>query len=264
MVPGPVIGVVHLLPLPGSPRYGGRMGPVVARAVADARAYARGGADGLIVENYGDLPFFKEALPPETIAAMACCAAEVRDAAGLPFGVNALRNDARGALGVAAATGAAFVRVNVHAGVCATDQGLVEGRAAETLRVRRLLGAEIAILADVHVKHGVPLGSASIAGAARDLVERAGADAIIVSGTATGEPTDLDDLRAVREAVPDAFLLAGSGVRTETVGEVLGFADAVIVGTALKRGGRTAAPVDPARVLRFTRAARRAARGRGR
>ncbi len=263
-LPGPVIGVVHLLPLPGSPRYGGRMGPVVARAVGDARAYAGGGADALVVENYGDAPFFKEALPAEAIAALACCAAEVRDAVNLPLGINALRNDARAALGIAAAVGAAFIRVNVHAGVCATDQGLVEGRAAETLRLRRLLGAEVSILADVHVKHGAPLVPGSIADAARDLIERAGADAIIVSGTATGAPADLDDLRAVREAVPHVFLLAGSGVRAETVARILGIADAVIVGTALKRGGRTAAPVDRARVLRFTRAARRAARGRGR
>ncbi|MFI5402336.1 MAG: BtpA/SgcQ family protein [Planctomycetota bacterium] len=262
MLAGPVIGVVHLLPLPGSPRYGRGMKPVVTRAVADGRAYAKGGVDALIVENYGDAPFFKEALPPEAVAALACCAAAVRDAVGLPLGINALRNDARAALGVAAAVGASFVRVNVHAGLCATDQGLVEGRAAETLRVRRLLGDGIAILADVHVKHGTALGAGSIGDAARDLVERALADAVIVSGAATGSPTDLADLRAVREALPRAFLLAGSGVREQTVAEILGVADAVIVGTALKRGGRTLAPVDPARVLRFTRAARKAARGR--
>lgn len=264
MLAGPVIGVVHLLPLPGSPRYRGGMKAVVDRAVADARAYGRGGADALIVENYGDAPFFKEALPPEAVAALACCAAAVRDATGLPLGINALRNDARASLGIAAAVGARFVRVNVHAGVCATDQGLVEGRAAETLRLRRLLGAEVAILADVHVKHGTPLVGGGIADDARDLLERALADGVIVTGPATGAPPDLADLRAVRKALPRAFLLAGSGVRAETVKEVLGIADAVIVGTALKRGGRTTAPVDPARVRRFTRAARGAGRGRGR
>jgi uncharacterized protein len=259
-----VIGVVHLLPLPGSPSYGGSMAAVVKRALADARAYERGGANAVLVENYGDAPFFKEALPAEAVAALACAAAAVREAVDLPLGVNALRNDARAALGVATAVGASFFRVNVHAGVCATDQGLVEGRAAETLRLRRLLGADIAILADVHVKHGKPLGAGTIADAARDLVHRAGADAVIVSGTATGAETDLGDLRAVRAVLPRAFLLAGSGVRAETVGDVLAIADAVIVGTALKRGGRTAAPVDPARVARLTRAAREAARGRGR
>lgn len=263
-IPGPVIGVVHLLPLPGSPRYGGSMAAVLDRAVADARAYAKGGADGVIVENYGDAPFLKDALPAEAVAALACAAAAVRDAATLPLGINALRNDARAALGVAAAVGASFIRVNVHAGACATDQGLVEGQAAATLRVRRLLGADVAILADVHVKHGTPLDSATIEAAAADLVARAGADAVIVSGSATGAATDVADLRAVRDALPRAFLLAGSGVRADTVADVLAVADAVIVGTALKRGGRTDAAVDPARVARFTRAARAAARARGR
>ncbi|MHC4730305.1 MAG: BtpA/SgcQ family protein, partial [Planctomycetota bacterium] len=155
---GPVVGVVHLLPLPGSPGYGGSMRKVIGRAVKDAEAYAGGGVHALIVENYGDAPFLKDHLPPETVAALTRCAAAVRDAVALPLGINALRNDARAALGIAVAVGASFVRVNVHTGVVATDQGLVEGRAAETLRVRAALGAEaVKIVADAHVKHGRPL-----------------------------------------------------------------------------------------------------------
>jgi membrane complex biogenesis BtpA family protein len=261
LLKGPVVGVVHLLPLPGSPGYGGSMRKVIDRAVKDAEAYAGGGAHALIVENHGDAPFFKEHLPAETVAALTCGAAAVREAVALPLGINALRNDARAALGVAVAVGATFVRVNVHTGVTATDQGLIEGRAAETLRVRAALGAEsVLVVADAHVKHGRPLHAENVVDAARDLVLRGGADAIVVSGVATGAPTDLGDLRAVREALPDAVLLAGSGVRRETVADVLAHADAVIVGTALKRGGKTSAPVDVARVRSFVRAAR--SRGR--
>jgi membrane complex biogenesis BtpA family protein len=261
MFKGPVVGVVHLLALPGSPGHGGSMRKVIDRAVRDAEAYASGGAHALIVENHGDAPFFKEDLPPETVAALTRCAAAVRDAVKLPLGINALRNDARSALGIAVAVGASFVRVNVHSGVVATDQGLVEGRAAETLRVRAALGAEkIMIAADAHVKHGRPLYAESLVDAARDLVGRGGADALVVSGVATGAPTDLADLKAVREALPRAVLLAGSGVRRETVADVLTWADAVIVGTALKRGGRTAAPVDVERVRSFVRAANRKGR----
>jgi membrane complex biogenesis BtpA family protein len=258
---GPVVGVVHLLPLPGSPGYRGSLRKVIDRAVRDAEAYAAGGAHALIVENYGDAPFLKEDLPPETVAALTRCAAAVREAVALPLGINALRNDARSALGVAVAVGASFVRVNVHTGVVATDQGLIEGRAAETLRARAALGAEdVEIVADAHVKHGRPLFAGSLVDAARDLVTRGGADALVVSGVATGAPTDLADLKAVRKALPRAFLLAGSGVRRETVADVLDYADAVIVGTALKRGGKTSAPVDVARVTSFVRAATR--RGR--
>jgi membrane complex biogenesis BtpA family protein len=236
------------------------MGAVVARAVADARAYAEGGADALIVENHGDAPFLKTGLAPETVAAMTRCAIAVRDAVNLPLGVNALRNDALAALGIAAAAGADFIRVNVHAGVAATDQGLIEGRAAETLRRREALGLKATILADVHVKHARPLHSDDIAQAARDLVGRAGADAVIVSGAATGAATDPSDLAAVRTALPRAYLLAGSGVREANLPQVLAHADAVIVGTALKRGGRTASAVDPERVASFVKAARAARR----
>lgn len=261
MFKGPVVGVVHLLPLPGSPAYGGSLRKVIDRAVRDAEAYAGGGAHALIVENHGDAPFFKDHLPPETVAALTRCAAAVKESVALPLGINALRNDARAALGVAVAVGASFVRVNVHTGVMATDQGLIEGRAAETLRVRAALGAErVLVVADAHVKHGRPLHAESVVDAARDLVLRGGADAVVVSGVATGAPTDLADLRAVREALPDAVLLAGSGVRRETVADVLAYADAVIVGTALKRGGKTSAPVDARRVRSFVGAATR--RGR--
>jgi membrane complex biogenesis BtpA family protein len=254
---GPIVGVVHLLPLPGSPRWGGSMDAVVERALLDARAYAEGGAHGIVVENYGDAPFLKGDLPPETVAALACCALRVREAVALPVGVNALRNDARAAVGIAAAVGAAFVRVNVHAGVVATDQGILEGRAAETLRVRAALRADVRILADVHVKHGRTLHCDDIAAAARDLVERGGADGVIVTGPATGAPADPARLRAVREAIPGTLLLAGSGVSEESIGAVLSIADAAIVGTSLKRGGKVGEPVEAARVRRLVAAAAR-------
>ena len=229
---------------------------VLDRAVADARAYADGGMDAIIVENYGDAPFEKERLAPATVAALALCADAVRRAVRIPLGINALRNDARSALGVATAAGAEFVRINVHAGVVATDQGIVEGQAAATLRERATLKSRVKIAADVHVKHGRPLHSDDIGSAAADLVERAGADAVIVTGSGTGETTALEDLQMVRRAVGRKTLLAGSGVTVSTVEAVLSIADGVIVGTALKKSGRTKNPVDSARVKRFVRQAR--------
>jgi membrane complex biogenesis BtpA family protein len=255
-IPGPLIGVVHLLALPGSPGFR-RMEDVIRRAVSDARAYADGGMDAVIVENFGDAPFEKDRLAPATVAALALCADAVRSATGLPLGINALRNDARAALGVAAATGAQFIRVNVHAGVSATDQGLIEGRAADTLRERAALRSLVRIAADVHVKHGRALHCDEIGAAARDLVERAGADAVIVTGPATGRPADLEDLVRVRRAIGRRTLIAGSGVTESTVREILAIADAVIVGTALKKAGRTRNAVDPKRVLSLVREARR-------
>src|SRR5574341_1469029 len=151
-----LIGMVHLPPLPGSPRWEGSMARVVDAALADARALVGGGVEALLVENYGDAPFTAGRVEPATVAAMAVVAAELRRA--LPrtmLGVNVLKTDARAALAVAAAAGARFVRVNVHAGAVVADQGVVQTDAYHTLRDRRLLGAEVAIFADVGGKHAV-------------------------------------------------------------------------------------------------------------
>jgi membrane complex biogenesis BtpA family protein len=255
-----VIGMVHLLALPGSPRFGGDMERIVAAAVADARALEAGGVDAVLVENHGDVPFSAGQVDPGTVAAMAAAMAEIRRAVRRPLGVNVLKTDARSALAVAAATGARFVRVNVHVGAVVADQGVLTSRADETLRYRRLLGLDIKILADVQAKHGVPLAAVPIELEARDCVSRALADGLVVSGPATGEPTAMSDLKRVRDATPDTPLLVGSGVTAETAADLLAVADGLIVGTAVKRDGVLANPVDPERVRRIVEAARGAER----
>jgi uncharacterized protein len=254
-----LIGVVHLPPLPGAPGWGGDVRSVIARAVADARAYAGAGFTAVVIENFGDTPFFPDAVPPETVAAMARAGAAVREALGddFPIGFNVLRNDAAAALALCAACGGAFIRVNVHTGAMLTDQGILQGRAADTLRRREALGlsATTLILADVLVKHACPLGAMPLDQAAKDTYHRGKADALIVTGTGTGETTPLGRLRAVREAAPAAPLFAGSGVTAETVAETLTIADGVIVGSSLKTGGRLDAPVDPARAAALVKAA---------
>src|SRR5262249_15073629 len=151
-------------------------------AVHDARAYERGGAHALFIENFGDVPFTKGHVGPETIAAMAAAGRAIREAVKLPVGFNVLRNDACAALALCAACGGSFIRVNVHTGAMLTDQGLIEGNAYETLRYRQRICPEAAIFADVHVKHAVPLGDWTIEDSARDTVERGLADALIISG----------------------------------------------------------------------------------
>ena len=253
-----IIGMVHLPPRPGSPRWDGAMARVVALALADAHALVDGGVDAVLVENFGDAPFTPGRVEPATVAAMSVVAAEVRRA--LPrtmLGVNVLKNDARSALAVAAAVGAEFIRVNVHAGAVLADQGIVHSDAYGTLRDRRLLGAEVAIFADVGGKHAVPLGLVDIDQTARDLVHRGLADALVVSGPATGQATPLGDVKRVRGAVADVPILVGSGVTAETAAELLSVADGVIVGTSVKRNGDVRLPVERARVEKLVAAARR-------
>lgn len=254
----PVIGMVHLLPLPGSPRWGGSMDEVLGRARADARALAEGGMDGVLVENFLDAPFFGAEVPAETVAAMARAVAEVVDQVGavrpVPVGVNVLRNDARAALGVAATAGAAFIRVNVHVGTMWTDQGALEGQAARTLRTRSALGAQVAILADVMVKHATPPPGLTVEAAAADTWSRGLADALVVSGTGTGKETDLDRVGRARAGAPGAPVLVGSGVTPASVERVLHVSDGAIVGTCLARQGRAGSGVDPDRVSALVRA----------
>lgn len=253
-----VIGMVHLPALPGSPRWDGSMARVVESALADARALVEGGADALLVENFGDAPFAPGRVEPATVAAMSVVATEVRKAfPRAPLGVNVLKNDARAALAVAAAVGAEFIRVNVHAGAVLADQGIVQSDAYGTLRDRRLLGIAVAILADVGGKHAVPLAPVELEQTARDLVHRGLADALVVSGPATGQTTPLAEVKRVRSAVPEVPLLVGSGVTAETAAELLSVADGLIVGTSVKREGDVRQPVDRARVETLVAAARR-------
>src|SRR5437773_1815820 len=220
-----LIGVIHLPPLPGSPRWRGDLGSVIESAVADALAYERGGARAVFLENFGDMPFAKGCAGPETIAAMAAVGRAVRERIKLPLGFNVLRNDARAALALCAACQGSFIRVNVHTGAMLTDQGLIEGNAFETLRYRRQICPGALIFADVHVKHAVPLGNWTLEDAARDTLQRGLADALIVSGRGTGQATNLADVKRVRATCPTARILLGSGVTVDSVRDYLFLAD---------------------------------------
>jgi membrane complex biogenesis BtpA family protein len=253
-------GMLHLPALPGAPRAELPLASIEERAIGEARLLHESGFDAAILENFGDAPFFKERVESITIASMTRIAAAVRkEVPLLRLGINVLRNDARAALGIACAVGASFIRVNVHVGGTATDQGMIEGRASETLRLRRELGADVAIWADVQVKHGRSLAHAGIAEEAADAVERGLADALIVSGPATGKSASREDVLEVKRLALGVPIYVGSGITEKSVKEFLAAADGVIVGTALKAGGLTSNPIDRDRALRLVKAARGAA-----
>ena len=253
-----VTGVVHLAALPGSPHWGGDLDAVVSAACRDTESWLEGGVDALLLENFGDTPFSPGRVDAEVVAAMARIACAVTPlAADIPLGFNVLRNDARSALGLVASCRGSFLRVNVLTGAAATDQGIIEGQAYSLLRERQRLGlTETAqIWADIHVKHATPLGNEDVCDAARDTLTRGGADVLIISGTGTGVPVDLTVLARVRDAVPEAPLLIGSGADADSVAGLLRHADGIIVGTAAKAGGVVSAPVDLERVRRLVGAA---------
>ena len=239
----PLIGMIHLQPLAGSVRYvKGGSSAILDAALRDLYALESGGADGVIVENLGDAPYAITA-PRETVAMMSVVVHQLVEKAHIPVGVNVLRNDGLAAMAIAAATGASFVRVNVFCGIAFSDQGTIEGQARDLHWLRRDLGTETVILADVHVKHAAHL--TSIEQAAID-AERNKPDGLIVSGIATGRRTSPEDLQAVK-AVTTLPVLVGSGVRIDNVSTYRD-ADGFIVGTLLKEDGAIGAPVDVERV----------------
>ena len=251
--PGKVLlGVIHLPPLPGSPGYGGRMGPIVAGAVEDARLLASAGFDGLVVENYGDLPFLSGRVEAETVAAMAVIASEIKRAAKIPLGVNVLRNDAASALAVAGVTGAEFVRVNILVGGFVTSEGVIHGAPGEVLRLRHRVAPGTLIFADTLVKHASPLAPTTLADDVLDVVERGRADAVIVTGPRTGRPPGADDLEAVRASLQAAGLpapvLVGSGADPGNAEDFLRLADGLVVGSYIRTGGRAGEALEARRV----------------
>jgi len=245
MISSGVIGMIHLGPLPGSPRWAGNLQDILNSALFDADALADAGITAVMIENYNDVPFYPHTVPHETVAAMTRLIAAVRrDFPSFRVGVNVLRNDVDAALAIAAATESHFVRVNVHVGSTVTDQGAIEGRAWHTLRRRRELGLEqVGIMADVRVKHARPLVERPLAEEAQDLRLRGCADAVIVTGVATGSGADVADVATVAAALPDCPVLVGSGMTTENVGPFMEHAAGCIIGSSLKETDTSGKPV---------------------
>jgi membrane complex biogenesis BtpA family protein len=232
------------------------MDSVVDQALADADLLLKAGFPALIVENFGDAPFFATSVPPETVAAITKAVDAVRTATDLPTGVNVLRNDALSALAIAAVTGSELIRVNILSGLMFTDQGPITGQAAELARKRRALGSEVEVWADILVKHATPPPGTDATQAAIDTIERGGADAVIVSGAGTGSAPDMSRLETVRAAVgPEVRVAVGSGATSETMSDLAAVADTIIVGSATKVDGDATKPVDPERAGALVRAA---------
>ncbi|HKI84018.1 MAG TPA: BtpA/SgcQ family protein [Candidatus Krumholzibacteria bacterium] len=242
----PLWGMIHLLPLPGASSYDGNPDSALERALRDAEILAKSGFKALMVENFGDAPFFGSRVPPITVAAMTRVVERLRQEwPELKLGVNCLRNDAKSALSIACATGAWGIRVNVHLGAMLTDQGILKGGAARTLRLRREFGVSTHVLADLRVKHAASLAPRPLAEEALELRERGRADCVLVTGGGTGFPADPALAEELREVLPDAPILVASGVNPKNAAFWSKRVDGAIVGSALMHGGRAGAGVDP-------------------
>jgi membrane complex biogenesis BtpA family protein len=255
----PIIGMVHLLPLPGAPGYTGYgMETIIEHALQDARALVEGGVDAVMVENMWDLPYYVGMdVPPEEMTAQAVAARAVVEAVDLPVGINVVHNGGRVVLAIAVAAGADFVRVCLLTGAQVWDTGEFDhGCAAELLRARKNLHAEhIKILADVDKKHSVRFPGIDLE-THIEWTEFYRADALIISGRMTGAAPELEKVRRARELATRPILM-GSGTSADNVADFLRHADGAIVGSSLKVDGVMENPVDVAQVRRYMEAVRR-------
>lgn len=247
---------MHVPALPGTPRAALPVERIAEQAAADARAYADAGLQAVVVENMHDRPYLRGGVGPEIVAAMTLAVAAVRAAVRVPVGVQVLAAADREAVAIAHATGASFVRVESFVFAHVGDEGLHQSNAAELLRYRRAIGADaVLVLADVKKKHSAhaltaDVDVADVAHAAEFFL----ADGVIVTGTATGRPTDPEEVRRVREAVA-LPVLVGSGIDAGNLASYA--ADGYVVGTSLKQGGDWTRPVDPARAAALVAARER-------
>ncbi|OCI93927.1 BtpA family membrane complex biogenesis protein [Rhizobium sp. AC27/96] len=255
-----IIGVVHLAPLPGAPRYSGEAIELVyQRGLDDARGYLAGGCDAVIIENHGDIPFSKpDDIGHETSAYMSVISDRIRRELGRPIGINVLANAAIPALAIASAAGAGFVRVNQWANAYVANEGFIEGEAARAMRYRASLNARgIRIFADAHVKHGAHaiVADRPVEEQVKDIVFF-DADVVIATGQRTGHAADIGYIDMIKRA-SGLPTLVGSGVTPDNVNDILSVADGVIVASSLKHDDVWWNAVDPQRVKDFVAGIRR-------
>ena len=243
----PIIGMLHAPPLPGSPSYQGNLDVIRTFLLKDAETLVHGGVHALMLENYGDLPFYPDSVPDVTVAHLSALARAIRRSFPVPLGINVLRNDGISALAIAHASGAQFVRINILTGARLTDQGIIEGKAHEILRYRRKIGAtSVKIFSDISVKYSSSLTDRTIRNEVEETVHRSGADGLIVSGEATGKPVDIDRVREVKGLSEGKPVWVGSGTSPENILDIEPHVDGFIVGTAFKSS--IEAPIDSRRV----------------
>ncbi len=254
----PIIGVIHVGALPGTPASTLSVAALATQAADEARLYRTGGVDGVVIENMHDVPYMRGAVGPEIVAAMAVIGRAVQDACALPVGVQILAGANIAAVAVAHAAMLDFIRVEAFAFAHVADEGWLEASAAELLRYRKLIGAEqIAVWADVKKKHAAHAVTADVSlGATAAAVEFMRADAVIVTGSTTGEPPQAADVLTAKEHCCLPVIL-GSGVDVNNIAGFYSTADGFIIGSHFKTDGHWAKPVDARRVGAFMEAVRK-------
>ena len=250
--PKPVIGVIHVGALPGTPRGSRSVAELVRQATDEAKVYRECGVDGVIIENMHDVPYLKGEVGPEIVAAMTAIGIEVKNESKLPVGIQILAGANIEAMAVAHAANLDFIRAEGYAYAHVADEGLIEASAAKLLRYRKMIGAEpVQVWTDVKKKHSAHAITADVSlGQTAETVEFMDADCVIVTGSVTGEAPKVDDVKEAKSHCQLPVFL-GSGISESNIEQFYHEADGFIIGTAFKVEGIWSNTIDPARVTRF-------------
>ena len=250
--PKPIIGVIHVAALPGAPANTMPVSEIIAQAIREAAIYRDCGVDGVIIENMHDTPYLRGSVGPEVVAAMAVVGAAVKTESRLPTGIQILAGANIEAMAVAHAADLDFIRAEAYAFAHVADEGLIQSSAAALLRYRKMIGAErVQVWADVKKKHSSHAITADVSlGATAEAVEFMRADAVIVTGSVTGEAPKIADVEEAK-AHCRAPVLLGSGIDADNIADFYQAADGFIIGSYFKVDGRWANPVDAERVRRL-------------
>ena len=250
-----LIGMVHVGPLPGTPRSNHSVEHVIQQAVAEAKALETAGFGAILIENMHDTPYLKMKVGPEITAAMAVVGEEIRKVTQLPIGVQILAGANEAALSVAQAIGADFIRVEGFVFSHVADEGFIDSCAGTLLRLRKELGCEsIRILADIKKKHSSHSITSDISIA--ETAEAAhffGADGVILTGTSTGRPASIEELDEVKATVQIPVLI-GSGITPQNISQFRK-ADGWIVGSFLKHSKDWRNAFNPSALTEIVKAA---------
>src|SRR4051794_19894803 len=242
----PVIGVIHVGALPGTPRGSKSVAELVRQAQEEARVYRDCRVDGVIIENMHDVPYLRSEVGPEIVAAMTAIGSEVKAEGGLPVGIQILAGANIEAMAVAHAAGLDFIRAEGYAYAHVADEGLIEASAAKLLRYRKMIGAErVQVWADVKKKHSAHAITADVSlGQTAETIEFMGADCVIVTGSVTGEAPQLADVKEAKTHCQLPVFL-GSGISETNIDQFYEEADGFIIGSAFKVEGLWSNTVDP-------------------
>ncbi len=247
-----IIGMIHVDPLPGTPKSQAAMPDIIAKAREEALLYKNAGVDMLAIENMHDIPYLNRQVGPEIVAAMTVVGYELKQATGLRCGIQILAGANHEALAAAQAAGLDFIRAEGFVFAHVADEGFIGAAAGNILRYRRQIEAtDILVLTDIKKKHSSHAITADV-----DIVETAHAaefflsDGVIVTGAATGAEADVEELKQVKEAVKIPVLI-GSGITLQNVHRYLAVADALIIGSYFKCEGHWTQTVDTERVKTF-------------